>query len=267
MPAALKHHWPEYLMEAAGLGLFMLSACVFATLLDHPASPVRQAISAPLQRRLLMGLAMGLTAVSLVYSPWGKQSGAHLNPSLTLTFLRLGKVAPWDALLYVVAQCIGGVLGVRFASMLLGHVLADPAVNYVATVPGASGVSVAFLAEVVISGVLMIVVLTVSNTPHLARFTGWCAGALVATYIAVEAPLSGMSMNPARTVGSGLAAQTWTALWLYCTAPPLGMLLAAEFYLRWPGARPVVCAKLHHQNDKRCIFRCGYQEKPMAYAG
>src|SRR5262249_52101733 len=130
MPAALKHHWPEYLMEAAGLGLFMLSACVFATLLEHPASPVRQAISAPLQRRILMGLAMGLTAVSIVYSPWGKQSGAHLNPSLTLTFLRLGKVAPWDALLYVVGQFIGGVLGVRCAAMLLGHVLADPTVNY-----------------------------------------------------------------------------------------------------------------------------------------
>ena len=69
MLAALKHHWPEYLMEAAGLGLFMLSACVFATLLEHPASPVRQAISDPIQRRILMGLAMGLTAVSLVYSP------------------------------------------------------------------------------------------------------------------------------------------------------------------------------------------------------
>jgi len=267
MPAALKHHWPEYLMEAAGLGLFMLSACVFATLLEHPASPVRQAISDPVLRRLLIGLAMGLTAVSIVYSPWGKQSGAHLNPSLTLTFLRLGKVAPWDALLYVVAQFIGGVLGVGLASLLLGHVLADPAINYVATIPGAYGVGVAFLAEVVISGVLMTVVLTVSNTPNLARFTGLCAGVLVATYITVEAPLSGMSMNPARTFGSSLAAQSWTALWIYFTAPPLGMLLAAEIYLRWPGARQVVCAKLHHQNDKRCIFRCGYQEKPMAYAG
>src|SRR6266849_3489081 len=118
MPAALKHHWPEYLMEAAGLGLFMLSACVFTTLLEHPASPVRLAINDSLLRRILIGLAMGLTAISIVYSPWGKQSGAHLNPSLTLTFLRLGKVAPWDALLYVVAQFIGGVLGVRLASML-----------------------------------------------------------------------------------------------------------------------------------------------------
>jgi aquaporin Z len=262
---ALTHHWPEYLMEAAGLGIFMLSACVFATLLEHPASPVRQAISDPVLRRLPMGLAMGLIASSIIYSPWGKQSGAHLNPSVTLTFLRLGKVAPWDALLYVVAQCVGGVTGVLLAAAVLGHVLADPAVNYVATVPGVYGVGVAFLAEFLISGLLMIVVLTVSNTPRLARYTGLCAGALVAAYITVEAPLSGMSMNPARTLSSGLAAQVWTALWLYCTAPPLGMLLAADLYQRWPGARQVVCAKLHHHNTKRCIFRCGYQAEPLVY--
>jgi aquaporin Z len=59
-------------MEAAELGLFMLSACFFATLLEHPASPLRQSIQDPWLRRLPMGLAMGLPALSLVYSPWGK---------------------------------------------------------------------------------------------------------------------------------------------------------------------------------------------------
>jgi aquaporin Z len=80
------------------------------------------------------------------------------------------------------------------------------------------------------------------------------------TYISIEAPLSGMSMNPARTFGSALSANTWTALWIYFTAPPLGMLLAAETYLRLAGARKVFCAKLHHHNNKRCIFRCNFQE-------
>jgi aquaporin Z len=96
-------HWPEYLMEAAGLGIFMVSACGFGTLLEYPASPVRQAIPDPLARRALMGLAMGLTAIALVYSPWGKRSGAHLNPAVTWTFWRLGKVAPRDALAYPLA--------------------------------------------------------------------------------------------------------------------------------------------------------------------
>jgi aquaporin Z len=245
-------------MEAAGLGLLMLSACFFATLLHHPASPVAQLIQPPLLRRFLIGLAMGLTAISLIYSPWGQQSGAHLNPSVTLTFFRLGKVAPWDALWYVLAQFVGSVLGVGLAALLLRHVITDPTVNYVVTVPGRYGPGVAFVAEVLISFVLMSVVLRVSNHRTLNHFTGLCAGLLVTTYITLEAPLSGMSMNPARTFGSALSAQVWTALWLYFLAPPLGMLLAAELYVRWHGAHHVLCAKLHHHNSKRCIFHCAY---------
>ncbi len=77
MLGKLTEHWPEYLMEAAGLGIFMISACIFATALEYPGSPLRQSIANPIIRRGLMGLAMGLTAVGIIYSPWGKQSGAH----------------------------------------------------------------------------------------------------------------------------------------------------------------------------------------------
>ena len=256
---AIKRHWPEYLMEAAGLGLFMISACFFGTVLEHPASPVRQAIDVSFERRFLLGLAMGATAIVIIYSPWGKQSGAHLNPSVTLTFFRLGKVAPWDAVFYVAAQFFGGLAGVLLMAAVLGFALANPSVHYVVTAPGPHGQAIAFLAEVVITFVLMSVVLVVSNTPHLARFTGVFAGALVAIYITVEAPLSGMSMNPARTFGSALPAQDWTAIWIYFTAPPLGMLAAAQAYLWRKGPRGVSCAKLHHQHTKRCIF-CAFQE-------
>jgi aquaporin Z len=262
MREALRRHWPEYLMEAAGLGLFMVSACMFATLLGHPASPVPQFVDSPLVLRLFMGMAMGLTAVGIIYSPWGQQSGAHLNPSVTLTFFRLGKVEPWDALFYVMAQFAGGIIGVFLAAAGLGQVIAHPSVNYVATMPGMAGAGIAFLAEFVIAFVLMSMVLRVSNTARLARYTGLFAGALVATYITVEAPLSGMSMNPARTFGSALVSQLWTALWIYFLAPPLGMLTAAELY-RWQrGIHAVICAKLHHHNGKRCIFHCGYRQPP-----
>ena len=235
----------------------MISACLFGVLLEHPASPVRQSITNPLLRRILMGIAMGLTAITVIYSPWGKQSGAHLNPSVTLTFFRLGKVEPWDAFFYVIAQFVGGVAGVLVAATVIGQLLAHPSVRYVATVPG-SKTPVAFLAEVLISFILMSVILVVSNRRHLARYTGLFAGMLVATYITLEAPISGMSLNPARTFGSAFSSQIWTALWIYFLAPPLGMLLASEAYLKLKGARQVLCAKLHHDNDKRCIFRCNY---------
>ena len=234
----------------------MISAFGFGVLLEHPASPVHQALPNPLLRRFFMGLAMGITAISIIYSPWGKQSGAHINPSTTLTFYRLGKVAKWDAVFYIAAQFIGGVAGALLAVSLLSGWVAHPAVNYVVTAPGNAGNSVAFIAEVAITFILMTVILQVSNHPRLHKLTGLCAGALVATYITLEAPLSGMSMNPARSFASAVLAHHWVAVWIYFTAPLIGMLAAAEVYLRMRGAHSVMCAKLHHENNKRCIF-CG----------
>ena len=248
------YHWPEYAIEAALLGLFMISACGFTVLLEHPRSPAHLALPAPTLRRALMGLAMGATAIVLIYSPWGMRSGAHFNPATTLTFLRLRRVPRRDAIAYVAAQFAGGALGVLAASLALGELIADPATRFAATFPGPAGTSAAFAAELVITFVLMTVILHVSNHPTRAHLTGLCAGALVALYITVEAPLSGMSMNPARTLASALFARDWTALWLYFTAPPLGMLLAAELYVRRRGGAAVFCAKLHHRSEQPCIF-------------
>src|ERR687884_270180 len=117
----------------------------------------------------------------------------------------------------------------------------------------------AFVAELTISFGLMLVVLVVSNTPRVARYTGLCAGALVATHIILEAPFSGMSMNPARTLASAAPSGTWPVLWLYVAAPLAGMLLAAEAYLRLVRRAGPTCAKLHHPHDQPCIFRCGYR--------
>jgi aquaporin Z len=240
----------------------MISAFSFATLLEHPSSAAHQAIANPALRRLLMGLAMGGTAIALIYSPWGQQSGAHINPSTTLTFFRLGKIAKWDALFYITAQFIGAAAGAVTAALVLGPRAAHASVNYVATMPGAWGDLPAFAAETLISFGLMTVILHVSRHPKLHKITGLCAGSLVAVYITIEAPISGMSMNPARSFASAFAANSWVGLWIYFTAPVIGMLAAGEIYLRHRGIANVACAKLHHDNCKRCIF-CG---KP-AYRG
>ncbi len=255
---ALSTHWPEYLMEAAGLGAFMLSACVFGVILEHPASGVHRLIESDTLRRVIMGIAMGLTAVGIIYSPWGQRSGAHLNPSVTLAFLTLGKVRPWDAVFYIAAQFAGGIAGVLVARTLVGMPLEHSAVNYVVTQPGMWGEPVAFATEVAISMLLMFTVLTVSNARGLSRYTPLFAGLLVALYISIEAPVSGMSMNPARTFGSAYSAREWHALWLYFAAPPLGMLLAAALHRATRGSHRTFCAKLHHHNEQRCIFRCNF---------
>lgn len=266
MADALGTHWPEYLMEAAGLGLFMLSAGLCATLLEHPASPVRHALPSDLLRRALMGAAMGLTAVALIRSPWGRRSGAHINPAVTLTFLRLGKIRPVDAAFYIAFQCLGGLAGTLLVAAALGERFTAPPIAAIATVPiatvpEAAGTAAAFAAETTMAFLLMTMVLVTTNRAGWERFTAAGAGLLVALFIAAAAPLSGMSINPARTLASAVPSGVWTAAWIYALAPPLGMLLAAEAYRRLPGRPAVRCAKLNHGPQShgpqsRCIF-CG----------
>jgi aquaporin Z len=257
----LRRHWPEYLIEAWALGTFMVSAAVFTTLIDGPGSAVHGAVGDAGLRRMLIGLAMGATAIGLIYSPWGQRSGAHMNPAVTLTFLRLGKIRGADACGYIAAQFVGGLIGVVLARAALGAAFTEPPVNHAVTVPGPTGPGVAFAAELAISAAMMLMILTTSRSPRLARYTGVFAGVLVATWITLEGPLSGMSMNPARTMASAVPARLWDSIWIYFTAPVIGMQLGALAH-RWmqPGADG--CAKLRHGAGQRCIH-CGY-EPPRA---
>lgn len=249
-------HWAESGMEAALLGLFMVSACSFTVLFELPSSPFHQAIPDAMVRRAVIGVAMGLTAIALIYSPWGQRSGANMNPAVTLTFYRLGKIRRPDAALYILGQFLGGVGGVMVAGLVLRNSLSRPEVLFAATHPGSAGPWVALAAEFLISFVMMSMVLRVSNRPALMRYTGLFAGLLVAIYITFEAPYSGMSMNPARSFASALPASVWTDFWIYLIAPPLGMLAAAEVYLLAGTSAEVKCCKLYHNPNQRCTF-CG----------
>jgi aquaporin Z len=240
---ALRKHWPEYLSEAAALGAFMVSACVFGVWLHE--------VRGEFARRVAGGIAMGLTAVTIICSPFGKRSGAHMNPAITLAFWTLGKIAGYDAIFYVAAQILGGLAGVIIGGLIVGPALAQ--VDYVATTPGPQGPWIAFGAEFGISCVMMSAVLRVSNSRRWSRYTPIVAGCLVAMFITFESPVSGMSMNPARTFASAAPAGIWTAFWVYLIAPPLAMLTAAKFY-----CGRVFCAKFHHHNSQRCIFRCNF---------
>jgi aquaporin Z len=262
--AALRRHWPEYLIEGWALGLFMVSAGFATVLLESHSLPLRAAIPSAELRRALIGIAMGLTAIGLIYSRWGQRSGAHMNPAVTLAFLLLGRVAVWDACFYVLAQFLGGSAGVLLVYALSGPRFAAPDVDFVMTLPGAAGPGVAFLAEAAISALLMVTVLTAAGSSRYARWTGVCAGVLVAAFIVFEAPLSGMSMNPARSFASALVAARWHALWIYFAAPALGMALGAGLY-RLVAARATGCAKLVHGAGVRCIH-CGHEPGPAPQA-
>jgi aquaporin Z len=248
MLRALENHWLEYVCEAIGLGVFMISAGVFSVLLFHPDSA---ASGWNLQLRfVLIGLAMGATAISIFKSPFGKLSGAHINPAVTLTFWRLGKIKTWDAIFYVLFQFIGATLGVLISWLILGDLLANADVNFAVTIPNQSGWIISFIAEFIISFGMMLTVLVTSNHAKISRFTPYFAGLLVAIYISLEAP----------TFGSAIVANVWNDWWIYFVAPPVAMLSAAEIYVKFAGAHSVLCAKFDHDSKMRCIFNCNFGE-------
>jgi aquaporin Z len=207
---------------------------------------------------------MGLTAVVIIYSPWGKRSGAHINPAVTLSFLRLGKVHRLDAAFYILAQFAGGTLGVLLVWGLLGSAFAEPPVSFVNTVPGPAGTAAAFATKAAMACALMLMVLGTLATGRLMPLVGVFAGTLVALYISFLAPLSGMSINPARSFASAAPGGIWQFLWIYLSAPVLGMLAAVEIFrlVRIGSGLPIrrrrICAKLNHDWAYRCIH-CGYE--------
>ena len=232
MIQAFRSEWRNYLIEAWALGMFMVSACFFVILLEHPDSPVHRALPDAFVRRLLMGLAMGITAVLLIYSPWGKRSGAHMNPAVTLANLQMERISWQNATWYILAQCAGGLAAVYLFKWTVNGLIMDPHVSYAVTVPGPQGQWVAFIAEFTLSFLLLLLILFCSNSRY-ASLTGWLAGTLLLLYITFEAPLSGMSINPARTLASALPAGLWTGWWLYLLAPITGMVSAGYVYRRW----------------------------------
>jgi aquaporin Z len=261
----LPRNWREYGVEAAGAGIILMAACFLATMLGHPASPIAPHVAPAWVRRALMGGGMGLTIYALAHSAWGRRSGAHFNPAVTLAFFRLGRVAPADAVGYVAAQFVGATGGILIAVSVLGLLVGGERVDYVVTVPGAAGVAAAFAAELVLSFLLMTAILTALSSDRFAAHAGALAASLVAVFITLASPLSGVSMNPARTFASDLAAAEFTALWVYLVAPSLAMTVAAERHRRHAQPTEDACAKLVHDAALPCIF-CAFRHGQLAEA-
>jgi len=122
----------------------------------------------------------------------------------------------------------------------LGSRFAEPTVNYVVTAPGAAGATTAFVAELLVACALMMMILLVTNTPKLARYAGIFAGTLLELFITFEAPYSGMSINPARTVASTLPSSVWTAGWMYFVGPSPGCCSRWKSFARCGASRASV---------------------------
>jgi aquaporin Z len=231
MKQSFNHNWKLYIAEAVGLAIFMISACFFSALLESKTSALHNAIADTFIRSIIMGVLMGLTALLIFYMPFTSVSGSHINPAVTITFHRLGKISQPDLLFYILFQFIGATAAVYLMAFFTGDTLTMKPVNYAATVPGKYGITVAFLTEFFTAFIMMSMVLFTSAHPRLKKYTRLIAGFLVCMYVIIAGPLSGFGMNPARTFASALPSNTWTAFWIYMTVPVSGMLSAAELFV------------------------------------
>jgi aquaporin Z len=212
-----KQHLPEYLIEAWGLGSFLFLVGIFATIFYTDIFSIPQLIPNPLGRDIIMGIIVGFISNLIIYSPWGKRSGAHLNPAVTMTFFRLGKLTSIDAMGYCLFQFVGGTIGIFLSGLVMGKFFVSPApigLNHIVTAPGRAGWIGALITEIIIAFLMMLMVLTVSNNRRIGHLTGVFASILVSIFVIFASPYSGFSMNPARSFASAFWANSWEFYWI-----------------------------------------------------
>ena len=231
LKVSFKKNWIHYLQEAFGLAIFMISACFFSALFWGNDASFHYTFSNDEVRNVANGILMGATALFIFYSPFTAPSGSHINPAVTITFLRLNKMCRYDAMFYIVFQFIGGTLAVYIMAALLGKALTASPVNYAVTVPGKYGIALAAITEFIIAVLMMAMVLFSSEHARLKKFSRIIAGCFVCMYVIVAGPISGFGMNPARSFASAFPAHIYTAFWIYMLIPFVGMLSAAEIFL------------------------------------
>jgi aquaporin Z len=241
----LPHYWALWISEGIGTALLVAVGCSLVVVDFGVGSPVVHALPSAALRRVLTGFLFGSVGGSIALSPVGKVSGAHINPVVTLAFWQRRTLAGRLALGYVVAQCVGAIVGAA-ALRIWGPLGAS--VHFAATVPGRAGPLAAFGGETGATACLILGLFLMLGHRSLRRFTPALFPFLYAALVGLEAPLSGTSTNPARTLGPGLVAGVWSGWWIYWVAPvvgtllALGMLRAAAPITRWR----VDIAKLYH---------------------
>ena len=247
-------HWNEYIAEMLGTAILLFFGTSAIILNFGNDAFIKQLISDEVARLFITGLMFAGTASIVAISPLGKLSGGHINPAVSLPFWLLKKMHHRDLAGYVVFQFIGAAIGSTIAVLVWGNAFWN--INGAVTLPG-SGISIfeAFLAEIVMTFILIISILKMLSHHSTARFTPLMVWILIALVVLLGAQISGTSINPARSFGPLIVTNVWQDQWIYMTAPIIGGLIAAAAYrARIFGTMRLKTAKLFHTPSYRCIF-------------
>jgi len=203
---------------AEGIGTFALVFC-------GTGAVIINTITAGSVSHVGIAMTFGLIVSAMIYT-FGPISGAHINPVVTLGFAITDRFEKKDTFPYLVAQLVGAIA----ASLILKFLFPD-STTLGETLPAGS-LQQSFILEIILTYFLMLVILFVSQNKSVTQFTGFVVGATVLLEALFAGPITGASMNPARSIGPALVAGNLTALWVYIFAPIIGALLAS---FTWKG--------------------------------
>lgn len=244
--------WRLFFSEATGTAALVLGGLSIVIVMHGEGSPMPGIIPSDAGRMALTGFLFGCIGTAITLSRVGKESGAHINPAVTVGFWIWRKLDARAAIGYIVAQLVGAVLG---AIPLLAWGAMGRSVAFGATIPGEGyATSTVVMGEAVTTFGLVATLCVFIGFRHLRRYTPFVIPVLYAVMVPLEAHISGTSTNPARTFGPALISGRWDGWWIYWVGPMVGMLAAIVAFSSL--ARRIEVAKLYHfESDRRRLFQ------------
>ena len=231
-----------FLAEMSGTGLLLLIGLSSVIFMFAETSPFVALVPSLTLRRVMNGFFFGSVGAMLAISPIGKISGAHVNPIVTMGFWLMGKLTGRTAIGYVVAQFCGAILGC-LPLLLWGSM--GRSISYGVTTPGKGySLPVVISGEVATTFCLIAVLCIFLGFHRLRRYTPLMIPCLFAVMVPLEAGISGISVNPARSFGPSVISGVWNSWWIYWIGPLIGGLLAILACNSL--AKRIEVAKLYH---------------------
>ena len=244
--------WRLFLAETIGTAVLLFGGLSLVIFMFGAGSPIEPLLPSVAVRRIITGFLFGCVGTMVALSAVGKESGAHINPAVTLGFWLMQKLDGKTALGYMLSQLAGAVLGCvpLFIWGAMGR-----SIDFGATVPGSGyTLQTAMLGEVITTFGLVASLFVFLGFRSLRSFTPFMVPFLYAVMVPLEASISGTSTNPARTFGPAVISGQWHGWWIYWAGPLIGTLAAILACSSF--AKRIEVAKLYHfETDRRRLFR------------
>jgi len=244
--------WRLFLCELSGTAVRVLGGLTLVIGMFGTGSPMTQLIPSEKLRQILTGFLFGSLGAAIALSLVGKESGAHINPAVTMVFWLFRKLDARTAIIYVVGQLAGAVIG---SVPLLAFGARGRSVAFGATLPGVGySTQAVLLGEIVTTFTMVSLLCVFIGFRRLRPFTPAIFPILYAIMVPLEASISGTSTNPARSLGPALISGQWQGWWIYWIGPLIGAFLASLACSLL--AKRITVAKLYYfDTDRDGLFR------------